>query len=230
MDMERIMVVAAHPDDDVLGCGATIRKLVKAGKAVRIVFIGEGSTCQFERDKIDSDEAKELIAHRTACALEALQVLAVEDFVFHNLPCGRFDTVPIIDIGKTLEKELAAFRPDTVFTHFIHDTNMDHRLAYQATLQAARPVPTGPVRNLLSFEILSSTEWKFTETFTPNYFVNVEHEIKDKIKALGKYSTEQRPFPFPRSPEGLDALARIRGMQVGCPIAEAFYIVRSVED
>ena len=229
MNMERVLVVAAHPDDDVLGCGATISKLIKSGKAVRVVFLGEGSTCRYEEGQIDSDEAQRTIEQRNGFAREALAVLGVDDYVFHNLPCGRFDTIPIIDIGKRVEMEIAAFRPDTVISHFANDTNNDHRLAFQATLQATRPGAQNLVSNVLSFEVLSSTEWRFTDVFNPNFFINVENGIDAKIEAFGKYVTEKRPFPFPRSPEGLMAQSRVRGMQVGCHYAEAFVIVRSIE-
>jgi LmbE family N-acetylglucosaminyl deacetylase len=229
MNMERILVVAAHPDDDVLGCGGTLRKLVKRGKSVRVVFLGEGSTCRFSPDQIASAEALETIEQRTGFARESLAILGIENYTFHNLPCGRFDTVPIIEIGKIVEKEIADFQPDTVFSHFAHDTHVDHRLASQATLQATRPVTLDPVRNVISFEILSSTEWRFTESFNPNFFVDIHDELSTKIESFSKYITEERPFPFPRSPEGLTAQATMRGMQVGCASAEAFVIVRSVE-
>jgi LmbE family N-acetylglucosaminyl deacetylase len=229
MNMKRVLVVAAHPDDDVLGCGATMSKLIKSGKAVRVVFLGEGSTCRYEEGQIDSDEAQRTIEQRNGFAREALAVLGVDDYVFHNLPCGRFDTIPIIDIGKRVELEIAAFRPDTVISHFANDTNNDHRLAFQATLQATRPRAQNLVSNVLSFEVLSSTEWRFTDVFNPNFFINVENEIDAKIEAFGKYVTEERPFPFPRSPEGLMAQSRVRGMQAGCRNAEAFVIVRSIE-
>ena len=229
MNMERILVVAAHPDDDILGCGATMRKMVKRGKAIRVVFLGEGSTCRFATDQINSPEALEAIEQRSAFAREALAIVGVGDYAFNNLPCGRFDTVPIIEIGKMVEKEISDFQPDTVFTHFGQDTHIDHKLAAQAVLQATRPVALDPVRNVLSFEILSSTEWRFTEAFSPNFFVDVADEIQIKIESFSKYSSEERPFPFPRSPEGLEAQARMRGMQSGCRSAEAFMIVRSVE-
>lgn len=229
MNMERILVVAAHPDDDVLGCGGTLRKMVKKGKSIRIMFLGEGSTCRFSPDRINSQEALETIEQRASFARESLAILGIDNYSFHDLPCGRFDTVPLIEIGKIVEDEITDFRPDTVFTHFAHDTHRDHQLASQATLQATRPVILDPVRNVISFEILSSTEWRFTEAFNPNFFVDIHEELDTKIESFSKYITEERPFPFPRSPEGLTAQATMRGMQVGCLSAEAFMIVRSVE-
>lgn len=228
MRMNRILVVAAHPDDDVLGCGATIRKLVIEGWAVRVIFLGEGTTCRFPEEEIDSEDARAEILHRRNCAIDALGVLGVQDFHLYELPCGRFDTVPILHLARLVEKEIEYFCPDTIFTHFENDTNNDHRLAFQATLQATRPGALNRVANLLSFEVASSTEWRFVDCFQPNFFVDVENEIEWKIQALAKYDTEQRPFPFPRSPEGLRAQSMVRGMQAGLRAAEAFSIVRSI--
>lgn len=229
MDMQRILVVAAHPDDDILGCGATMNKLIGRGKEVRVVFVAEGSTCRFERETVASPEAREAVEQRSQCAREALRVVGVRDLAFHDLPCGRLDTVPLIDIGKFVEQEITQFRPDTVLTHFEHDANNDHRIVFQAVLQATRPGAQNFVANLLSFEVASSTEWRFTKAFLPNFFVNVEGEIKVKEEALSKYVTEQRPFPFPRSPQGMVAQSQVRGAQAGCRNAEAFMIIRSIE-
>ena len=227
--MHRVLVVAAHPDDDILGCGATMRRLVKQASSVRVLFLGEGSTCRYEGDQVNTKEAQTAIKQRQKFAHEALDVLGVDDYVFHDLPCGRFDTTPIIDAGKRVESEIAAFLPDTIFTHFAHDTNNDHRVTFQATLQATRPGAMNQVDNLISFEILSSTEWKFIDVFTPNLFINIENEIDAKIESFGKYSTEQGSFPFPRSPKGIMVQSNMRGMQVGCHNAEAFCIVRSIQ-
>jgi LmbE family N-acetylglucosaminyl deacetylase len=229
MNMDNVLVVAAHPDDDILGCGATMHKLIRNGKFVRVVFLGEGTTCRFTEDQRDSEEARRTIEQRADFARAALGVIGVKDFAFYNLPCGSFDTVPIIRIAALVEEEIAFSKPDTILTHFTNDTNNDHRLTFQATLQATRPGALNFVKNILSFEVLSSTEWRFTEVFKPNFFVNTEADIATKIEALDKYETEQRPFPFPRSPEGLAVQSKMRGMQVGLRDAEAFSIVRSVE-
>ena len=227
--MDNVLVVAAHPDDDILGCGATMHKLIRNGKFVRVVFLGEGTTCRFPEGQRDSEEARRTIEQRADFARAALAVIGVKDFAFYNLPCGSFDTVPIIRIAALVEEEIAFSKPDTILTHFTNDTNNDHRLTFQATIQATRPGALNFVQNILSFEVLSSTEWRFTEVFKPNFFVNTEADIAAKITALGKYETEQRPFPFPRSPEGLATQSKMRGMQVGLRDAEAFSIVRSVE-
>lgn len=225
---ERILVVAAHPDDEVLGCGGTIARYRQAGAAVRIVFLGEGSTARFTRDRLACAEALAAIADRTKSGMQAASVLGVDEPVFHNLPCVRFDTLPIIDIGKIVESEIQAFQPDTILTHTDIDTNMDHRLTLQACLQATRPGANNAVANLLSFEVQSSTEWRFTDQFRPGVFVDIGATLETKLQAMAAYESEVRPYPFPRSREGITAQAMVRGMQAGIEYAEAFQLVRSI--
>jgi len=225
----RILVIGAHPDDEILGCGATIAKLRKRGAEVRVILIGEGSTCRFDAADVESPAARQAIAEREASARAAMAKVGVDDIVFLNLPCGRFDTVPLIDIGKRLEAEIARFGPDTVFTHSDVDANNDHRIAFQATLQATRPGALNAVSTVLCYEVLSSTEWRFTESFAPNYFVSIVDELDVKLEAMLLYSSEMKPFPFPRSVEAMRALAMLRGAQAGVPAAEAFRLIRKVE-
>ena len=227
--MGRVLVVAAHPDDEVLGCGATIHKILSQGGHVRVCILGEGSTCRYPVGRIASEEAKAAISQRRSFADQALASLGVVDAVFGDLPCGRFDQIPLIDIGKQIEEQIRQFRPDTVLTHFGQDANSDHRLSFNAVIAATRPVPGSPVKDVMSFETLSSTEWRFVETFRPNVFVDVDAHIDAKVKAFSFYApTEGKEFPFPRCEQGLRLQAQVRGMQVGISHAEAFQIVRSV--
>jgi LmbE family N-acetylglucosaminyl deacetylase len=227
MDIHKALVIAAHPDDDILGCGATLHKLVAEGHDVRVVFLGEGSTCRFAPDELDA--RAEAIAQRQTFAKAALAVLGVTDYAFNDLPCGRFDTVPIVEIAALVEREVATYAPDTVFTHFAHDVNNDHQLTFQAVLQSTRPGSPSAVRHVLSFEVLSTSEWRFIESFQPQLFVNAEAHLAAKVAALACYETEVRDFPFPRSAEGVEAQAKTRGMQAGLAAAEAFMVVRSIE-
>jgi LmbE family N-acetylglucosaminyl deacetylase len=227
--MDRVLVVVAHPDDEVLGCGATICKIICNGGAVRVLILGEGSSCRYPQQMLGSDQVCHEMLQRRQFAEEALTVLGATDAVFGNLPCGRFDTTPIIDIGKQIEIQIADFQPDTVITHFAGDANSDHRITFNAVIAATRPVPKGVVRTVLSFETPSSTEWRFVDAFAPNFFIDVTEYIDLKIKAFDCYSeTEARPFPFPRCEQGLRTYASFRGMQVGVQCAEAFQLVRSV--
>ena len=141
VEMDRVLVVAAHPDDEVLGCGATIRKLIESGAHVRIVIIGEGSSCRYPGDQLDSDEVNAAIAQRRAFAEKAMAVLGVSDVWFGDFPCGRCDIIPVIEIGKLVETHIAQFLPDTVITHHCQDANSDHRITFNAVNTATRPVP-----------------------------------------------------------------------------------------
>jgi LmbE family N-acetylglucosaminyl deacetylase len=178
---------------------------------------------------LQSNEVAREIEQRKSYAEQCFTVLGVSDVVYGDLPCGRFDTEPLIDIGKRIEVQIAEFQPDTVITHCGHDANSDHRLTFNAVIAATRPIPGTSIRNVLSFETPSSTEWRFVEVFRPSLFVDVTDYIDTKIKAFDCYlPTEGKPFPFPRSEEGLMTLARYRGMQAGVQCAEAFEVIRSV--
>lgn len=229
ISMNKVLVVVAHPDDEVLGCGATIRKILCSGGQVRVLILGEGSSCRYPRAMMESEEVRKNIQQRRQFSEKSFAILGVEDAVYGDLPCGRFDTVPIIDIGKQIEANIADFSPDTVMTHFGNDANSDHRLTFNAVVAATRPTPGTCVRTVLSFETLSSTEWRFVEVFKPNLFIDVEKHLETKMAAFNCYFlTEGAEFPFPRSAIGLSTLARYRGMQAGLNCAEAFEIIRSV--
>lgn len=223
--MKRVLIVAAHPDDEVLGCGGVISKYQTNGVEFKIVFIGEGSTCRFGSPT--EDAAVAAIKHRTASAVRAMECLGVKDFEFHDLPCGKLDQVPLLSINKIIESAIRDFNPDTVFTHSPCDVNNDHKIIYNATIIATRPGAQNHVPRVFSYEVLSSTEWAFGETFSPNYFEGLdEKHLAHKCQALMIYESETREYPFPRSNEALRVLAMMRGVQSGFSYAEAFFLVR----
>lgn len=225
MIMEKILIIAAHPDDEILGCGGIISKCISEGHKVKILFLGEGSTCRYE--DVNSEQAKRAVQERNSNAILALQKLEVDDYEFANLPCGRFDQFPILNINKILERVIRDFMPDTVFTHSEHDSNNDHRIAFRSTIMATRPCGEHVVKRLLSYEVPSSSDWSYTEAFHPNYFVSLtENELDKKWSALEYYKAEMREYPFPRSRTGIKNLARQRGMQSGVVYAEAFLLIR----
>lgn len=224
-DIDKILVIAAHPDDEMLGCGGTILKLSRKGAKIRVLFLGEGSTCRFKDP--ESAEALEAVKLRNSAALKSLAAIGINDYKFCNLPCGRFDQVPIIEINKLIENEIQEFKPDKLFTHSDTDSNNDHRIVYRASIMATRPCNDYVVSQLLCYEVLSSSEWSYGESFNPNYFVELEHiDIEQKWKALKCYADEMREYPFPRSYEGVLNLAMQRGMQCGKKYAEAFKLIR----
>jgi LmbE family N-acetylglucosaminyl deacetylase len=226
--MKRALIIAAHPDDEILGCGGLISKYQALGVIFKILFIGEGSTCRFEEPK--SNEALIAIKQRNSSAIRSLKSLGVIDLEFNNLPCGRLDQVPIISINKIIENAINNFLPDTVITHSPYDANNDHKIVFNATIMATRPGAQNVVNEVMSYEVLSSSEWVYVQTFTPNYFEELtEKDVESKWQALSLYETEIKNYPFPRSRDGVRALAMIRGMQSGVKFAEAFHLIRKFQ-
>lgn len=222
----KVLIIAAHPDDDILGCGGFISKYKKKYD-FRVVFIAEGSSCRFTNLNKDKDRITETILTRNSYAINALKKLSVKNVKFYNLPCGRLDTHPIIEINKILEEEINKYKPNIIFTHSENDTNNDHRVIYKSTMMATRPGIFKSLELVMSYEVLSSSEWNFSEPFSPNYFValNKSH-VKDKWNALKCFISETKKFPHPRSEQGITALALYRGMQSGFNYAEAFRVIR----
>ena len=167
-----------------------------------------------------------MIQQREKWGKLALMDLGIKNVIFKNFTCGKLSKYPITKIAEIVENEIAIFKPEVILTHSNFDVNVDHRTVYQACLQSTRPTSKKKIKALISFEILSSTEWKYSKIFEPNLFINVEKEIKYKIKALKRYKSEIRKYPHPRSDEGVKSLARYRGMQSHYKFAEAFKIVR----
>lgn len=223
---EKTLVVVAHPDDEILGCGGFLSK-VSGMSSVRVVFIAEGSSCRFNESEREAVDAAILL--RTLAARKSLDNFNVLDIHFENLECGRLDQVPIIGINKIIEMHISDFAPTTLITHSSVDANSDHRRVSEAALMATRPGALNRVRHLFFCEIPSSTEWRFVDVFRPNFFMELSKEqLEKKIKAMLDYESEVREYPFPRSSRGLKAIAEYRGMQSGCEYAEAFQLVRSI--
>lgn len=226
---ERILVIAAHPDDEVLGCGGTIAHHVSRDEQVRVVFLAEGVLARYEPAEFERDDIQAASAQRNANARKALTILGVApgEVFLSKRPCCRLDQMPQIELAKEIERHLSDFQPTRLFTHSAHDVNVDHRMAYAAVLTATRPVSSGQLRMVLSFEVLSSTEWNTATPFAPTIFQDISAFIDRKIEALAAYGDEMRPAPHPRSPEVLRALSIFRGAQAGMRHAEAFSLVRA---
>ena len=225
----RILVVAAHPDDEVLGAGGTLSRLGREGHEIAIAILGEGVTSRYEqRDKADPALIKALHGK----AGEVAKLLGARQLSLHSLPDNRFDTVPLLEVVKIVEDLVAGFKPEVIYTHHGGDLNMDHVISHRAVLTTTRPMKGHPVREVYAFEIASSTEWafqRFEPAFRPNVFVDISSGgVEVKQRAMALYETEARAFPHPRSAEALAAMARRWGSVVGCEAAEAFELVRSI--
>ena len=222
----KIGVICAHPDDEVLGCGGTMARLADSGHEVHVLVLGEGAT---SRSPLGHEEGKnhELDMLRRA-ALAAAKVLGAQSVAFGGFPDNRMVGMNLLDIVKRVERFLAERQIHTVMTHHRGDLNIDHQIVHRAVHTACRPLPGSTTQTLLCFEVPSSTEWSIAQPFHPNWHEDIEHTLARKLEALQCYEMEMRPWPHPRSYQGVEALARWRGASVGKQAAEAFELSRLV--
>ncbi len=214
-----ILVIAAHPDDETLGCGGAIAKYASMAVPVYVLIlsymtIARGHNVENKKGQIS----------------DAMDTLGVQDVFIRSFNDQLFDTFPLIEIAKSIKEIVNHIKPSTVFTHHIGDLNQDHRIVAQATMIATRPVPGQCVKTLLSYEVPSSTEWSFGQfkPFNPNFVVDISGFVDRKIEALQVYENEMRDSPHPRSPEAIRAYATMRGSAVGSHASEAFELIRCI--
>jgi len=215
-----VLVVAAHADDETLGCGATIRKHVNSGDRVSIIFMTDGVGSRLS----DVD----FISKRSRARDIAMKVLGVESIFQFNFPDNAMDSVPLLEIVKVVEDVIDKVRPQIIYTHFHGDVNVDHQICFDAVMTATRPVPNQCVKEIYGFEVLSSTEWQIKPdvAFAPQIYVDVSDCFEDKILALKAYHDEMRDSPHSRSFEHVKILGKHRGHIVGVKFAEAFLTYR----
>jgi LmbE family N-acetylglucosaminyl deacetylase len=225
-----ILVAAAHPDDELLGCAGTIARHAAAGDRVDILIFAEGAT---SRDAVrDSASRGNEIERLRQSAGEAARILGAQPPRFLGFPDNRMDSHEILDVTKATESAIAEIEPAIVYTHHGGDLNRDHRIVHEAVVTACRPLPGRRFVRLLAFETLSSSEWaseSIGPPFRPRHFVDISPYLELKLRALASYAAEMRVFPHPRSPGAVDALARLRGSQVGLAAAEAFDVIFDIE-
>jgi len=228
---KRIMIVVAHPDDELLGLGATMNKLILENKVVtHVVILGEGITSRSEISGHDKWE-KELEIHRKNI-YAAQACIGYHSVSIHQLADNRFDSVNLLDIIKIVEKEKEQFRPDVIYTHHGGDLNIDHQRTFEAVVTCTRPMENEKVKTIITFETPSGTEWRASTDprhFIPNLFFEVSEEnINAKVRGMENYEFEKRKYPHPRSPEALKIQAQRWGISIGRPFAEAFVLVRQI--
>ena len=218
---KKILIIAAHPDDEVLGCGGTILKL-KKNKEFKILFLTNGVSPRIKSNK-------NIKTRRNEC-LNLFSYLKISKPTFFDFPDNQLDKVPLLKIVKKIEEQIKLFKPNIVLTHSINCLNVDHQIAYNATITACRPINNSLINTILSFEVASSTEWKMSKKnfFFPNLFIDITDETEYKIKCLKFYKSELRKFPHSRSIEGIKTIAKYRGISSGIKYAEAFEIVRQL--
>ena len=210
-----VIVIAAHPDDEVLGCGGTIYKHTSEGDNVTIVFISDGESSRVIK--------KNSIEVRYNAARKASNILGCGEPIFLNLSDNRLDTYPLLEIIKKIEKVIFNVKPNIVYTHYYNDLNIDHQITCKSVLTACRPLPNSSIHTILFFETPSSTEWGETkDIFIPQKFVNISDFVKIKKKALSVYKNEMREYPHPRSLQAIEAIDSFRGATAGYKSAEIY--------
>jgi len=235
----KILVVSAHPDDETIGMGGTLKKLSKSHE-ISILFLSEGITSRrtsgyknapkYEVTSIEEKKMKKEIEIRKKHAKKALKIIGVKKMRFLDYRNLEMDQIPLLKVVKEIEKEISKTNCEVIFTHHFNDLNIDHRIAFEATVTAARPIPKSKISQILSFEIPASTNWRYPYEFKPNMFVNIKNELKFKLRALAEYKNEIRKFPNPRSKKTTVAIAQRWGSLSGFEAAEAFEIVFSKLD
>lgn len=224
-----VAVVAAHPDDEVLGCGGTLARMASEGRAVHILLLADGETSRPPGADQPFDSAK--LAARQAAADKAGKILGASSVKVLAFPDNRMDSLVLLDVVRQIEAFIQRHQPATVFTHHAGDVNIDHQVVHHAVVTACRPLQGHPVKELLFFEVPSSTEWRpasSAEPFVPNWFVDISTTLAKKLQALEVYESELRLFPHPRSLKAVSALATWRGATVGVEAAEAFVLGRKL--
>ena len=227
--MPRVLVVAAHPDDEVLGCGGTIARHADSGDQVQVLIVAEGATSRHQHR--DRNQATSELSALAQAAQQAGAILGAQGVELLDLPDNRLDSLDRLDLIKQIEERIARHQPQVVYVHHAGDVNVDHRRLHETVVTACRPTPGQPVRRLLSYEVASSTEWQppgSASPFQPNWFVDISAHWPRKREALAAYASEMRPWPHARSLEALEHLARWRGAQVGVEAAEAFCLLRQL--
>lgn len=225
----KVLVVAAHPDDEVLGCGATIANHSERGDQVSVLIMAEGATSRLSKRErsVVMTELTEL----NSAAQMANSILGVKRLNLLGFPDNRMDSVDLLDVIKVVETEINEWQPDIVYTHHVGDVNIDHRVIHDAVIAATRPLPGRKLQTVLFFEIASSTEWRPAASaypFSPNWFVDITSHWQKKKLALEAYASEMRSYPHPRSLEAVEYLAKWRGVSVGYHYAEAFMLGRHI--
>ena len=227
MHSKKILIIAAHPDDEVLGCFGTVSRLIKEGYVAYTLILGEGKTSRDEERVLE--DRKDDIEGLNQEIQKANDIIGIKKVFVESFPDNRFDSVDLLDIIKIISKVKEEVKPDIIFTHYEHDLNIDHQITYKAVITATRPMEDECVKEIYSFEILSSTEWNYPISFSPDTYYDINDTLDLKIKAMKEYTSELCEYPHPRSLEGIDLNAKYQGMRVGKKAAEAFKSIRIIK-
>lgn len=226
--MKKVLIIAAHPDDEVLGLGGTIAKHTKNGDEVHLLIITDGSTSQYKKSK----ELSKIIDNKKKETEDCAKILGISTIIYGNLPDMKLDITPHIEINEVIENAINIIKPDIVYTHFWGDVNQDHIQVFNSTLVAVRPMVNQSVKEIYCYNVPSSTEWgsynQFV-AFSPNTFVDISKYFDIKQKAIECYKTELRNYPHPRSIECIKNYDKDCGLKVGVKMAESFVMIRNIK-
>lgn len=218
--MKKIAAIFAHPDDEILGCGATLSKYSERGSEINVLLLTNGYKSR-ESNKFSKEEFNKQIE-------SSLTKIGCSSFKKCDFPDNKMDSIPMLEIVKEIENFLLKKKPDTIFTHFSGDLNIDHRIVFNAVITAARPISFKG--KIYSTEVNSSTEWNYSNNvFKPNVYESVDNHIDKKIEAMKIHKNELEDWPHPRSIEGIKHLSKLRGQEVGLNCAEAFMLIRQIK-
>lgn len=228
---KRILIVAAHPDDEILGAGATMAKHAAQGDIVHVVICATGAASRYSGGQSLNDKVSSEIDELKTCANLAAKALGTRAPIFLDFPDNQLDSITLLELIHKLEPIVNEVNPHIIYTHNGGDLNVDHEMVHRATVTSTRPLPGSNIEAIYTFETLSSTEWTSAQQqfpFVPNRFVDVSKHFDKKMAALKCYASEMRTFPHPRSYEAIEALAKLRGAVSGTEKAEAFGVFRQV--
>lgn len=218
----KILVIAPHPDDEVLGCGGSIASHVKKGDDVFLCIVTRAYT---------PDWSEEFLKNRPKEIKKANKILGIKKTYFLNFPSVKLDTISQKDLIEHISKCIDEIAPRLVFIPHRGDLNKDHRLIFEASLVSMRPINNNTVKKILSYETLSQSSWgQVIEPFVPHFYIDISETFKEKIRAMEAYGSELKQYPHPRSLEAIEALAKKRGSEIGVKFAEAFALIRELED
>lgn len=226
--MDRVLIIAAHPDDEVLGMGGTIAKYASAGAEIALLIVTDGSSAQYN----GCEDISAIIEKKKKETADCAAVLGIGTVYYGGLPDMRLDVTPHIQVNAAIEKVVSEFKPNVVYTHFYGDVNKDHQCVYESTLVACRPVAGQTVRKLFAYSVPSSTEWNIQLThsaFLPNWYEDISGSYAEKkYEAMACYETELRDYPHPRSIAYLQKADVAEGLRVGLEAAESFMLLRNL--
>ena len=227
LNFKKYLIIAAHPDDEILGCGGLLIKLSKMGKKVRIVYLAEGVSTRFPGKEFSKISLNHKSKRENVCKA-ICKSLHIKEIFFSDKLCTRLDEYPLINFTREIEKHINQFKPEIVLTHNPFDLNIDHQIAYKSVENATRPYRKDFLKCIASFEVPCSSNFTFLKKFNPNIYLDISLEINKKISLFEKYKNEVRKFPFPRSRKGIKAMSEFRGIQSGINNAEAYKIERLI--